>query len=65
MFFGRFQARAFLVCLQIRVDELDEAVEVFCCDLEGDGWLVCMSLLGIDTVRAEVGGYFGLTVSFC
>ena len=37
MFFGRFQARAFLVCLQIRVDELDEAVEVFCCDLEGDG----------------------------
>ena len=36
MFFGSFQAGAFLVGLQIRVDELDEAVEVFCCDLAGD-----------------------------
>ena len=42
MLLGSFQAGALLVCLQIRVDELDEAVEVFCCDLEGGGWLVCM-----------------------
>ena len=37
MFLGSFQAGAFLVGLQIRVDELDEAVEVFGGYLAGDG----------------------------
>ena len=36
MLFGSFQAGAFLVGLQIRVDELDEAVEVFGGYLAGD-----------------------------
>ena len=47
MLLGSFQARALLVSLQIRVDELNEAVKVFRGDLSGDGQYI---LLGIRTV---------------
>ena len=46
MLFGSFQARALLVRLQIRVDELNEAVKIFRGDLSRDGQYV---LLEIDT----------------
>ena len=47
MLLGSFQARALLVRLQIRVDELNQAVKVFCGDLSRDGQYV---LLDIGTV---------------
>ena len=51
MFFRSFQARAFLVRLQVRVDELDEAVEVFCCDLAGMRQYI---LLGMRTMGVRL-----------
>ncbi len=50
MLLGSFQARALLVRLQIRVDELNEAVKVFCGDLSGIGHFF---LLEIRTVGVK------------